>query len=57
MRTLNQCITCIFMVMGVTENYILKHHTGFYSGRNSYIFVYTFTNLYPVTQYSVIAID
>ena len=45
------------MVMGVTENYILKHHTGFYSSRNSYIFVYTFTNFYPVTQYPVIAID
>ena len=56
MRALHQCITRIFMVMSVAKDYILKHHTGLYSCRNSYVFVYTFANLHPVTQYLLVIV-
>ena len=42
------------MVMSVTKDNILEHHTGIYSCGNSHILVYTLTNLHPVTQYPLV---
>ena len=42
------------MVMCIAEDNIFEHHTGFYSCRNPYILVYTFTNLHPITQHLLV---
>ena len=45
------------MIMGITEDNILKHYTRIYSCRNNHIFIYTLTYLYPVTQHLSIFIN
>ena len=55
--TLHQCITDIFMVVGVAEDDVLEHHARVYPCRDSHIFVDTLTYLHPVAQHLLLIVN